>query len=722
MGRATTVFDANHPKKRGVTYVLLFWSFALTMLLGAFFHEGIAFMSEKPFTWMNDTQFFLTLSATVMAIAGFIILARRNFRIGFHFGWAISLTLLCACNCVATFLYPAVVSGSSPFTASGDFEIAFTAMQRVRFCCSFGVSCLYFYCFYAVFPRIFHSFRRIHFVFFMVVLAALASMVYSFVAENQLYASLIDSSKPWRATSAVSFTNNPNTFALIILFGIMACVFLHCRYSRWYWIAMALVFGAFQLVLGCGSGIVASWMLIIGFMVYRFLMTVRYHPARSWAWLFIFLLGVAASLTLIFSPLLPEGAIIRRLGKNLATNTFTWASTRARIEIWRGIMGFLNDPLRMVFGCGEGQAYWILGAIDPRGAVNGIMWAHNGFFQQYMNGGFIRLGFYLFLLGRFAYVCIDGAKNHSRVSWPCLMSMAALLVRSFFESTSLLNAEGKGMVVYLMLILPAEMDRFFAKAPEVAHYEKTILHLDEGQVVVDSAAPLRYLQRSYLFITPLAAAFIGVLPFLYPLGYAAFLDGAAAIASAATLFLLAPGAYFAIGHLRRGRGLLAFGYTLMWMGLVFGAVWFKEQPVIVGAFLLGLSAISITLWIAVRRSHGKYITGLFTRGIIPNWAMLGLMVGSCQLLRLSPASDASFYNVIMLASFEACVYAAFLYSKAGFYCHPTLCLRVEVWDLHRSASGIRHERRLDLRQEKYLEGTTRAWRKRPSSYLCEERD
>lgn len=95
MERATTIIDAGHPKKRGVTYVLLFWSFALTMLLGAFFHEGIAFMSEKPFTWMNDTQFFLTLSATVMAIAGFIILARRNFRIGFHFGWAVSLTLLC---------------------------------------------------------------------------------------------------------------------------------------------------------------------------------------------------------------------------------------------------------------------------------------------------------------------------------------------------------------------------------------------------------------------------------------------------------------------------------------------------------------------------------------------------------------------------------------------------------------------------------------------------
>ena len=711
MGRETTfIFKADHPRKRGVTYVLLFWSMGLVLLLSVFFGEGIALFSEHPFSWMNDTQFFLTFAATLLAILGYFILARRNFRIGIEWGWVVAFLGLFVANAIGTFSLPYRVIGPSELVEGGRFEIAFTLMQRVRFVCSFGVACLLFYCFYAVFPKVFHNIRRLHIISYVVVLASLASIVYSFIAESRLYASMFDPKAPWLAQSATSFTNNPNIFAIVILFGIIACCILHCRYSRWFWYPVIFFFGVFQLILGSGSGIVCSWLLITGFMTYRFLMTVRQHPSKSSFWLVTFFFVVILFSIFMFSPVLPPSTFLRRLGTAISSSSFSITSMASRVRTWRRIIDFLGaSPIRLFFGAGEGQAMWLLGAMEPPGSLNGIYWAHNGFFQLFLNGGIVRLATYLLLIGRFIYVCVDGVRRRSRVSWPCLMGMMAILVRSFFESTSFLALEGKGVVIYLLLILPVEVDHFLGQKPEVGAYEDEILAMSRQPVAAWSNAALRMPARLYFLATPVFVAAVGVLPQMFFLGRFTSFDNFSYYAVFAAVYLLAPLGLFSIGHLKKGAGRKAISalYVLFALAVAVIGAWFSRQgyaiPLSLTAVFLGLTMLSFLFGL-----RGKeLLLGRFVRRIaFPHYAIAIVSVIGCYATRLIPEGDRSFYNVVMLASIFACFYAAFIYSKAGFRAHPVMVFRVENLDLYLSARGIRHERQLDSKQEDYLVDST----------------
>ena len=220
-------------KQRGIAYILLFWLMLLTLVCTTFFAEGIALFSENPHALMNDAQFFITFALAVTMIVAFLVVARRNFRLRLHGVWATLFALLFLFDVVAVF---ALQSHFSFIKEGVTYTYDFTWMQRFRYVLSFWVSCTMFYLYFAVFPRVFHSFGRVRFFAYLFFIVCVFGIIYSFCVEGHLYLSIFQREGYWASENVKSFTNHPNNFAFLVLLGIISCIVLHNqRSNQWWW-------------------------------------------------------------------------------------------------------------------------------------------------------------------------------------------------------------------------------------------------------------------------------------------------------------------------------------------------------------------------------------------------------------------------------------------------------------------------------------------------------
>ncbi|MCR5349178.1 MAG: hypothetical protein K6E59_06210 [Bacilli bacterium] len=698
-------------KQRGVTYVLLFWSMFFLTTLIAFFQEGIAFFSDHPTTFMNDAEYFVSLALVVVSSVAFLMLVHRNFRVPFHWGWAIAFFLLFACDVVAVFLVPWHLEGVTEVTAGTiAYSYDFTLLERFRYVISFGVSCFLFYLFFAVYPKIFHNTRRLHFFFYLMLLVGFATIVYSLIAEWSLYATMFNPSAEWKVNEVQSFTNNPNTFGFVVLGMMIAIFLLHNRRSHWYWVVLMFVLGVYQLLIGSGSACLASWLLIVAFVIYRFCVTLKYYTGRS---LLLFLLFWAAGITLavlVFTETGGPTSLFARIGKTLKEAQFSENSGQLRIVTWNRIMNTLDTPIRKIFGVGDGQSLTYLGILEDNKLADGSIgpyYAHSGFMQQIFSGGFLRFGFYLVLLARFVYLCIKGMKRKTRLAWPCLICMGALLLRSSFESTSFLQADTKGVTVYLLLVLPIEVDEFLAKHAEIKGYEQQALSVAQtGRFRYRyDFSPLRMAKVALLFVTPICAIGLGAFPQLLRLLHVQGVAQGAYYALFAATFISAPFGFYCIGHHADHEdraifgGLLGAGYGLCLLG---GLITFNLIPI--AAYILAGVILLLTLvaFLFHARSVVHFRERLFAHAYLPHLGILACLAGLASLAYLIPETQLSVYVPIILAIAIFVGYVIVIYTPLGEEFAYPLNVELERFDFRRTALGIPKEEAMEEKQTYYL--------------------
>ena len=700
-------FKRRPGKQRGVTYVLIFWSILALLAMGAFFQEGIALFSGHPTSFMNDTEFFITFGVVILCGVTFGILVSRNFKIGIHWGWLIAFLLLFAANAAGTFLLdPHVVGAGTYHGEAFTYDYTFTLMERIRYLCAFANTCVLLYMYFAVFPKLFHNTRRLHVLFYLALLAGLALIVYSLIVERDVYACIFDGSKPWRTIEAKSFTNNPNTFGFGVLLAMVAVFFLHNQRSHWWWIVLMFVLGLFQLILGSGSACLASWALIVAFVIYRFCVTLKYHTGAALFWFFVFWAAAITLTVLIFTEAGGDGSVFARVGKALKSAQFSEGAGRLRVETWNRITTVLDSPLKWAFGVGEPQCFYYLGLLEqPSDAGINIVYAHSGFFHQLLAGGIVRFGFYILLLARFMYLCIKGAKRHSRVTWACFICMGAVLLRSCFETTSYLSTETKGAVVYLMLVLPVEVDEFLACHPEVKGYEEEALADNARFVYRYDMTPMRMAKVALLFVTPACALALGLMPQFNLIGdfnnYATWNY----YVMWSLAFLCIPFGFYCIGHHadKTDRRLFGTFLAILYIGaLIAGTITAKFAPIVSIVMMALIPALTLFTYLLHARSVNHFRQKLFLHGYLPHLLILAFLIGLACLGYLIPKADYSIYNPIMMGVAMMVVYLGALYTAKGDELSYPLCVSLQRFDCRRTAKGIIKEREMVYRQTYYL--------------------
>ena len=520
MGFESVIKTKKETKRFGKPYFLMGLLTIITLVLGAFLQEGIAFFDDPFNSLMSDIEFYCIFAVNVVALLFYFILAFRFCRLRPHPVWIILLALLVVGNTIAIYHFPNSVSGTTiPLHAPPfNYEYVLEEHFRLRYVLSFAAGCADLYIVFAIAPRIYRSARSLSWILYCFVIVTFFAIFYSIVKETDIYSYYLDPNQPTLDTSKVvlSFFNNRNTFAMVLLLAMAAVGILHSD-SHHFWNFGLLFFLYFEIFFTLSkTGIIVATVYIFLFAFYRFGKNISYHKARAFLGLFIFLSLFASFIIIGHLQLMPRDTVIVKMYTN-----FYRALTRQidngfldyRIEIWNNIFSFIKgDGIFQVFGTGEINSLVLLKYMWHRDEVD-FYYAHNGFVHQIIAGGYLRLAVYIGILAYIFVVFVVNMTRKKRATFAYFLAILTLLLQGITETTSLLSVETKGLFFPLIFVVPMLIE-FRKGNDETIEEEQRDQFSKAKRRYTYELSPLRKALVATLPILPVVFFFLGVVPFI----------------------------------------------------------------------------------------------------------------------------------------------------------------------------------------------------------------
>jgi hypothetical protein len=453
-------------------YVLMGIAIAFMFTIGAFFEEGVAFFDPVYTTIMSDLEYYLSLIAVLLSVGIFLFLAHRYYIIKINWAFFSIAVVLVVCNTIAVLAFPSLYSTMGMNQTTGDiFPVVYflTGSERLRFIITFAVTCLYLYLVFAVIPKVLRNSKQLTIYFYGGIVVVFVSIVWSLIYEFNVYRAYFDPSMtPTLQTIAESFYNNRNTFGTMIVIGICACGYLQCQsHHWWYYLIMGVFSAELFFVLSKTSMLLVS-IFWVAFLIYRYVITLKAHPVKNNVILGVLLAIVGFLAWFIVSGTIQKTPSINKIFKNFVdaiadTSEDTMAS---RANIWKLCIQELNNPLRIIFGMGDGNFMCLLGPMMNNGIVR-LGYTHNGILAMLDYGGIVRLGIYAAMLIYFLLLVIQNFRHKRPNTFVCLLAFILMFIQSFVETTSFMGADSKSLSLLIMIYLPVLTDNFQDKHKEI---------------------------------------------------------------------------------------------------------------------------------------------------------------------------------------------------------------------------------------------------------------
>ncbi len=686
-------------KQNGVSYVYLFCSFLLLLVAGAFFAEHIVVFKKEPSVFMNNSEFYCSFGMVLFAIASFLFIVHRNFKIGIRWGWLLLFLTLFICNCVGLFSLESVVD----LGIYGIYE--FTIVDRIQYMLMFGVSCVYFYILFAIAPKVFHNVRILHILPYLIFILNLAALIYSFAMEGHLWITAFIPKAEWRVDEICSFTNNSNQFAIFPIFGVMSVILLHNRRSHWWWYIVLFALGIVELFISSGSGIFATWAMIFIFVFYRFGVTLKYHTGAACLWLFIFFVAMGVILIFMFTGCGGEDFILTRMGNMLKNVQAHTTEGNGRFPIWNEIFHELNTPIRLIFGVGDTQSYFYLNLMMRPERAGELWWAHNGVFQTLYNGGLVRLAILFFVIIRHVYLCVLHLKDKSRVATVSLICCVGLFIRAMIETNSFLCCNGNDFTFFVLIQLPVEIIHFKSKHPEVAQYEQAAKADLKKVRYVYEYSPLRMAKVTFMILGPIAAIFLGAFPHFFRAGAFPGLNQWPFYFLISETLLLAPFAMYCIGYHTNRFDRKIFGFLSLFgmlLATMIGLFFVVGNPIVSYVCMGIIGFIALVCFLCHVKSFFEFREKLFLHAYLPHLLVVGSLAGLSSLGFLVPKEQFSGFVPFMISIMIFSIYMCVYYSKPGEDLVTPLCFKMRHVDSRCTAKRVIAEEAMTAAQDNYL--------------------
>ena len=448
--------------KSGKMTVTLLILLMLSLTLCCFLNESIAFFNNPNNKWMSDVEFFLAFAASFLSSLLYILVCHRYGKAKFKPHYLILFSALWIGNFIGVYMFPNIKTGViNRYTGyQQGFAYVISDMERLRFVLMFFMSCVNFYCLFALAPQVMRGKHSLNVLFSAVVFVTLFVIVYSFATEYTVYLKYFDiKAEVGTGDYVASCFNNRNTYGTILLMGLCCLGYMQCESRHWwYYLLMLFIFFCVMVTLSKTS-ILCSAIFLIPYMIYRFIQTVRFHPIKD---IIALILIFGAIGFLIYA----RRSDIEILKNNILTklyDNFLAALSRRvegtfmedRTEIWYAIGDLLDTPMAKIFGVGDVNIYFLLAyAFGKFDGPVPLYFAHNGFVHAFGAGGFLRLGIYFIVLFLFLYKAIKAALRHSTTAIASILIFLTILVHGMAETTGFLMPDTKGMVLLVFVYLP----------------------------------------------------------------------------------------------------------------------------------------------------------------------------------------------------------------------------------------------------------------------------
>lgn len=343
-----SIVGVGRARKGNTPYLLLLLLGLMSISVGAYFEEAIAFFNTPNYVLMDDVEFFLTMAACLASMALFLIVAIKKGNLKPNYLFIGLFGLLIISNAVGLLAFPSSIEG---FTHHLDgtktaFSYSIDVMDRVRFMILFVVGMGYLYVLFCVLPQLLKDGRSLMFLFYAAAFVSFFAIAWSIGMEWPIYVKYFSiKTEVTASVYASSFFYNRNLFGMMLVIGICSLIFIHNHHPHWWnFLLIGILFCELFFVISKTSILIAMF-AVFAFLLYRFLLTIRLHWRRNLIVLFFFLAAPLAVFLLGFYKTLGENFVFSKMVDNLllAFEGTHAGSVKSRFDIWYASIMMLSD-------------------------------------------------------------------------------------------------------------------------------------------------------------------------------------------------------------------------------------------------------------------------------------------------------------------------------------------------------------------------------------------
>ena len=433
---------------------------SLFMIIGFLLYSVIA-LAGNDFTLGYDGSTFsldyafygyglIVLSILIGIAFWFYFWRKCGFRNNYFFLICVGVCFLG--NTLALSLFPSVLKINDSFTYNLNSHF------RIFLIFAYLSLSIFIYNFYAFFPLLKKNRNSFSFILELIVIIAIASIFVSYITDFNDYVALFRGNESFIS----SFYGHKNVFGLILLFGLMAEMFLfELDKAKWRIVPVIYIFVSL-CVLNAKSALLASIVLIFGYILYVGLTNFRTRKKLSISCFAIFLLFAVASIALLLVPIPNDDGLFSSFlltcrsifsnGENSTVGT--------RYIIYKKLFDQLKlSSTFLMFGFGDTNfQYSFAYAIDsssPDAPIYRSWPSHNGFLECLARGGVLRLVIYGLVLVYLIYKFIKKYKtNKNSTIFLSLIAFFPFLIRTMAEYEYLFLEGWKGLVFAFFIVVP----------------------------------------------------------------------------------------------------------------------------------------------------------------------------------------------------------------------------------------------------------------------------
>lgn len=289
-------------------------------------------------------------------------------------------------------------SGYTEEIVSGTFII--TVENRVYYILFTAVSLFTTYAILVLLPKGIYVKRIIYLLYFLMLTYTLICFIYSLVVEMDEYINFfltfIDKAMNVHPVPD-SFLGNRNFLGWVYFFTLAYTLVMHAYTKKWYYYLIGSIVFLISVPILSKTNILSSGILILSYLLYRFIVSVKKHPVRNII-TFILTFGIVLwfTLSIVFSFTLPKENGYLTFFKKLALTavgfdedlmepTFT-----NRTILWRIWFRLMNEGNYWLTGAGYGYfnlLYQNYATMCLGGNTGVYDMPHNGFMQILGEGG-----------------------------------------------------------------------------------------------------------------------------------------------------------------------------------------------------------------------------------------------------------------------------------------------------------------------------------------------
>ena len=435
--------------------------------------ENVAFLTHDPSGPLSDKYFFMLVIVAVLGYLAMFFFEHKMNKTKVDIVLLIALVAFLACGLVAIwtfkdmeFLYP----------DSSIHVLTYSNMEKVRFSITFALFLVTVYAILFVLAKNTITARKMIWIYIIIIVACIVSIVYSLVKEMPEYKKLF-SEENTESVNIMSFFWNPNMFSGMLIMGISSSMIINVYKRNVFSIIFILLFTVEILIICSVLSVLTILILIPLYFLLYIILSFRQRPIRSTISLVVYVVVIVALVCLLAASLNTEMGFFSHFTKyaykemtEIDTGTFSH-----RTQIWEASIKMLkDDPMKLIFGYGFGINRDVINQWCVSTTGGEIMSTHNGAIQIFFNYGIVGLVMYGSFFLYFLYALIRMIKKHTFFSLTFALIGFAFLGYSVGESVIFFNSNAQGIIIGVLFYLPAVMKHKHERKKEVVNSIKSI--------------------------------------------------------------------------------------------------------------------------------------------------------------------------------------------------------------------------------------------------------